>query len=309
MRGSWGHAPKVYTRIRVRYFSAAKIRWAICTGLYVHVPPFRWLKSDRYASHTTALIFGWYFMIASGLMTSQVYLIVPLGFGPSGNGYRDALAGDHSAGDLLVLIMAANSLQVGLTIIYIMTNGFMTAVCVENEWSSYANHRKGLKGSSNKSHAQISTYSLQLPYRYSIPILVTFGILHWLVSQSLYLKDVVWIVHVNSKNKPRPSTTSVGYSPLASLIGLAILTALLIVIVVQGLWRVQADMPLLRSCSAVIAAACQPRREDAVDGAHLKKLQWGVMCEPVESYIGNVGHCGFSARYVGSPVEGAIYAW
>jgi hypothetical protein len=28
----------------------------------------------------------------------------------------------------------------------------------------------------------------------------------------------------------------------------------------------------------------------------------------VEPYISNVRHCGFSARYVGSPVEGAIYA-
>jgi hypothetical protein len=144
--------------------------------------------------------------------------------------------------------MAANSLQVGLMIIYFMTNGFMTAVSVENERSSYANHRKGLRVSSNKSHAQRCTYFLQLPYRYSIPLLVTFGILHWLAFQSLYLKDVVWIVHVNSKNKPRPSTTVVGYLPLASLIGLAILTALLIVVIVQGLWRVQADMPLLRSC-------------------------------------------------------------
>jgi hypothetical protein len=66
MRESWGHAPKVYTRIPIRYFSAAKIQWTMCIGLYVHVPPFRWLKSDRYASYTTDLIFGWYFMIASG---------------------------------------------------------------------------------------------------------------------------------------------------------------------------------------------------------------------------------------------------
>lgn len=248
--------------------------------------------------------------------------ILPNGFGTSSRGSNYLYGGTTTtAGALLVLIIMANSFQVGLSVLYFATNGFMTAVCVQSEWSSYASNRKGLRVSANKSHAQRSTYFLQLPYRYSLPLLVTFGVLHWLVSQSVFLLDEVW-------NSPladeATSGTSLGFSPLAILIGLALLTCLWLLIIIQGLWTTQIEMPLLRSCSAVIAAACQPsgaRTADVgddtevegntvADEAHLKQVQWGSICEPLplQSSNAGIGHCAFSAGYVGLPVDGRMYA-
>jgi hypothetical protein len=50
-------------------------------------------------------------------------------------------------------------------------------------------------------------------------------------------------------------------------------------------------MPLLRSRSAVIAAACQPKRDNPPNEAQLKEVQWGVMCEPLESNSSEIRHC------------------
>jgi hypothetical protein len=232
--------------------------------------------------------------------------VAVIGFGTSGQG-GTFFGGDGTAGGLLITIILANSFQVGLSILYFATNGFLTAVCAQAEWSSYAKNRKGLRVSSNRRAAQRSTYFLQTPYRYSIPLLVIFGVAHWLVSQSVFLKDELWN-GPPTETYPGNSQTTVGFSPLAILITLAVLVLLLIIIVVKGLWKTTIDMPLLRSCSAVIAAACQPMGDNLLDGAELNEVQWGVMCEPMESHAGGIGHCAFSAEYVDAPVAGRTYA-
>lgn len=55
---------------------------------------------------------------------------------------------------------------------------------------------------------QRSTYYLHLPYRYSVPLIVTSALLHWLVSQSIFL------VRIDEyKNSSLTSTSSqVGFS-------------------------------------------------------------------------------------------------
>jgi hypothetical protein len=54
-----------------------------------------------------------------------------------------------------------------------------------------AYHRKGLRVSENPRGAQRSTYFLQLPYRYAIPLLIVSSAMHWMVSQSLFLVTVL----------------------------------------------------------------------------------------------------------------------
>ncbi|KAF2023167.1 hypothetical protein EK21DRAFT_119025 [Setomelanomma holmii] len=284
----WQHIPQPYTRTRIRCCSAVgKMRWVGCITLY-----------------TVSLVFGYFFISPWYIWRGRQ--VLPYGFGTSGRGDDDLFSGTGGAGSLLLMMLLANSFQIGLSVLYFATNGFVTALCAQAEWSSYARHRKGLRVSSAKRHAQRSTYFLQLPYRYSVPLLVVFGLLHWLVSQSVFLKDTVWFSA--TVDVPSQTSTSLGFSPLAILIGLAALTSLLVFIVVQGLWTMRMEMPLLRSCSAVIAAACQPRREDITTGAHLREVQWGDMCEPMASDMSDVGHCGFSDGYVGLPVEGRLYA-
>jgi hypothetical protein len=254
--------------------------------------------------YSVTLAFSLYLM--NPYFTLRSHDVIMYGFGTSGQG--GSISSDYgTAGILLATATYANSFQVGLSILYFATNGFLTAVCAQAEWSSYSKNRKGLRVSSNRRAAQRSTYFLQTPYRYSIPLLVIFGVAHWLVSQSVFVKDELWN-GPHTGTYPGNSQTTVGFSPLAILITLAVLALLLIIIVVKGLWKTNMDMPLLRSCSAVIAAACQPKGDNAPNGSELDEVQWGVMCEPMESHTGAVGHCAFSAGYVDSPVAGRMYA-
>jgi hypothetical protein len=66
---------------------------------------------------------------------------------------------------------------------------------------------------------------------------------------------------------------------------------ILVSIVVQGICKRTVDMPLLRSRSAVIAAACQPKGDNPPNEAQLKEVQQGVMCEPLESNISEIRYC------------------
>lgn len=137
-------------------------------------------------------------------------------------------------------------------------------------------------------------------------MLVIFGVLHWLVSQSVFVTDEIWTDPSSSEGLIR--NTNLGYSPLAILIGLGVLTTILVLIIVQGLWTTRLDMPLLRGCSATIAATCHPKGDDFPRGAQLGAVQWRVLGEPTYSVTGEIGHCGFSAGYIGLPVEGRMYA-
>jgi hypothetical protein len=265
---------------------------------------FRLPRANRFIRYTIPLGLGYYYVAGLFLVTSQN--IVSYGFGTSSVARISQFYSDGAVGSLLLNIVTANSLQLGLSILYFATNGFVTALCAQSEWASYAKERKGLRVSGNKSDAQRSTYFLQLPYRFSVPLLVVFGVLHWLVSQSVFVVDEV--SEYSEADGSLKRTSYLGCSFIAILIGLAILTGLWTLIIVQGLWTMQIDMPMLRSCSAVIAASCQPGEDGTVSGAHQRRVQWGVMCEPMESDVVIIGHCGFSAEYVNLPVEGRTYA-
>lgn len=60
----------------------------------------------------------------------------------------------------------------------------------EREWNQFARKARGLRISSIPSSSQRSSYFLQLPYRFAIPIMLLSGVLHWLVSQSIFLVAV-----------------------------------------------------------------------------------------------------------------------
>jgi hypothetical protein len=67
-----------------------------------------------------------------------------------------------------------------------------------DEWSHFAKERKPLRVSSPTG----LTYFLQLPYRIALPLLVMSGLLHWLVSQSIFLAVVSEYDEIgNEKNR------------------------------------------------------------------------------------------------------------
>lgn len=91
-----------------------------------------------------------------------------------------------TAGQLLPSVLTANLPQLLLSFSYFVYNSLYTRLCVEKEWDSYSLAYRTLRVTSPKGQ-QRSTYRLQLPYRYSIPLIVISILLHWLVSNALYV--------------------------------------------------------------------------------------------------------------------------
>jgi hypothetical protein len=105
-------------------------------------------------------------------------------FGPNAaNGnYRSFLPwSDTPLGSTVVV----NLPQLGLSIAYFSFNGLFTRMISEREWANFSISFRPLRVSRPRG-SQKSTYRLQLPYRWSIPLIIVSGTLHWLVSNASY---------------------------------------------------------------------------------------------------------------------------
>jgi hypothetical protein len=86
----------------------------------------------------------------------------------------------------LTIVFFANTWQLLLSLYYITANALLTCLVVEDEWQNYALKKKPLRVSSPIG-LQRSTYFLSLPLLYTLPLMTTFTILHWTLSQSIFL--------------------------------------------------------------------------------------------------------------------------
>ena len=234
---------------------------------------------------------------------------------------------------ILANVFLANSPQVIISLIYFSYNATITSMLLAREWSSYFSEAKGLRVSTNESGVQRSTYFLQLPYRYAIPLLMFSCVLHWLASQSIFVVAVeVYNMHGNHNTtgqcyhwgsepiayssttyvgQPRPRADAgycgadfitCGYSPLGIFISLIVACVLVLFLVILGLKRLN-PMPVVGSCSIAIAASCHARLDE--DAPWEKPLRWGAFETLLEH--GDVGHCGLSSEPVNTPVNGSLY--
>ena len=213
---------------------------------------------------------------------------------------------------LIMYVLVANIAQPILSLIYFNYNGIFTSMLAGREWSQFAKRRKGLRVSDVPAGSQRSTYFLQLPYRYAVPIMILSGVIHWLVSQSFVLVAIepydfdgspmpVWPLDAKSYSGPY---LALSYSSLAIF-----LVFMMIVILMASTVLLAAGpsflpgLPLAGNCSAVVAAACHVDREKERDDVAQKALKWGV----VSSYEG-VYHCAFSSKEVERPNKHDFYA-
>jgi hypothetical protein len=188
--------------------------------------------------------------------------------------------------------------QLLFSLLYIAYNGLFTSMHLGSEWSSFSSQRKPLRVT-NPRGEQRSTYWLQLPYKYGIPLMLASACMHWLISQSFFLEIVKF---PRSSDEGAYEAVTCGYSVLPIVVTLALGGVMLISMLLNACrWR-RTGMPVVGTSSAAISAACHP--EDGADSS--LPLQWGV----VEQYMseGGVGRCAFSSELVTSPVEGALYS-
>ena len=219
------------------------------------------------------------------------------------------------AAGLFSNVLVANTPQILLSFLYLNYNGLMTVMSLAQEWSRYGIRRNGLRVSTAPRGAQRSTYFLQLPYRFGVPIIVITGTLHWLISQSIFLVSVeaFWMIRPpyavlgdsNVWNTENPIyLMTCGYSPSAILASTLVTSLLLVWTAGIGFMKLPSSMPVAASCSAAIAAACHVPLEELDQNVSENKIMWGDMGADEKG----IRHCGFSMREVGQPREGELYA-
>ena len=207
--------------------------------------------------------------------------------------------------NLIPTILLANSPQIVLSCFYLTLNGILTSMLLADELNGYARQRKTLRVTSPVGK-QRSTYRLHIPYSYGVPLLVMFGFLHWLVSQSLFLARVTVYKSDGSVNV-RKSSSTCGYSLVAVFFVLIVMIVIIWFIAMTGFRISKTGMPLMGSCSAAISAACHPPDDDR-DASKLL-VKWGLV--GYKTFDGNakeVGHCTFTSFKVRAPIKGKLYA-
>ncbi|KAI1120426.1 hypothetical protein F5Y10DRAFT_258367 [Nemania abortiva] len=168
--------------------------------------------------------------------------------------------------NLIEGVLLANSPQLVLSFCYLAYNNLFTRLQMAKEWARFGEGYNPLRVTEPKGQ-QYSTYRLQLPYKYSIPLIVASAFLHWLVSNTIYVfVSTGGFYGTDSFNTPYgdggdpslPANTAVavGYS-LTSLVVLIIVSSVLVTIPpILAFKRLPSNMTQPGSNSLAISAAC-----------------------------------------------------
>lgn len=119
---------------------------------------------------------------------------------------------------LISNVLIANLPQLLISIVYIFYNAMLSTFLVQREFSLMykAERRKPLRVSEPMG-IQRSSYFISLPLRYGIPLYTTAGLMHWLISQSLFLARIT-AIDPDGQDDSTYSFSTCGYSPFAIFI-------------------------------------------------------------------------------------------
>lgn len=221
------------------------------------------------------------------------------------------------ASAVLVTALVANAPQALLSFLYMVYNTIFTLMYLGEDWDMFGaytgttRHKLQLTSKrethrylrvSDPKGKQKSTHFLNLPYRYAVPLICVSGLLHWLMSQSLYLANISVIPRDGTLPR-HDEITTVAFAP-RGMMGLTALALLMAVIVgANGCRKFGGQMSIVASNSAAISAAChvevsgvpERRRREMV----LRKMAWGEIPSSgtegterprhVDSFVGGLG--------------------
>jgi hypothetical protein len=143
-----------------------------------------------------------------------------------------------------------------------------------NEYSRFAERRNTLRVS-HPIGKQRSTYYLQVPYRYSLPLLTSMALMHWLISRGIY-PVIVHVYDINGTEVPSRARYGRGISPLPLLLAFLLGLIMWILLFVLMRKRMGKGMPIIGTCSVAISASCHP---PIGEGDATKGLMYGVVPE------------------------------
>ena len=175
----------------------------------------------------------------------------------------------HMTGGLIQYVLMANIPQIIFSGLYLTYNCLYTYMLMEQEWQGFSRKRRPLRVS-KPVQGQRSTYFLQLPWRYGVPLLICSGLMHWLISKSIFLANVIRY-NIDIIRTPEEYLLICEYSPIAMILNITILLAVIVV----GFRIYKPGLPLAMSRSSLIAAVCSRLPEDIL--ASTSSIMWGAV--------------------------------
>ncbi|KAL2068529.1 hypothetical protein VTL71DRAFT_14866 [Oculimacula yallundae] len=211
----------------------------------------------------------------------------------------------------------ANLPQVILALVSFVFMSIMSSLFLAEDWSKFAFMSQSLMVSSPVG-IQRGTWLLGAPLGWGSALLILQTLLHWLLSQSIF---VVQISIFNKDGTPVPDNASddestgryahlsnCGYSPIAIILSVIAAAILFLFAMVFYFRRFPpGSPPVVSTCSAAISAACHPisMSEEKMYG----KFRWGADGGTSDG----VGHCSIISDevwrqgYAQAPGEGCLY--
>ena len=182
-------------------------------------------------------------------------------------------------GSLIGNILKANAGQAAFSAVYFLYNGVITIMFMAKEWGDFSLHAKGLRVSYNPKGRQRSSYFLSLPYRYAAPLILLTGIMHWALSEALFVVNVQAYAYNDDYSQrvrqPNLDVDTVGYSPGALLLVISVLLFMFVLQLILGAKPLVDGVPLVGTNSIMMSSVCRPLEDGAafsplklvVDGA------------------------------------------
>lgn len=197
-------------------------------------------------------------------------------------------------------VLLVNTPHVLFSYMYFVYNGLLTAMHAAEEWTGFAVDRKPLRVS-NPTADQRSTYWLSLPWSYSLPLVTTSALAHWLVSRSLYLVRIN-VVGPDGQLRQYQTISACGFSVLMMLFVIALLVVMTATLAGCSLRRLNPTIPMIGTVTVAISAVCHHTNDVRTEA--YKPLSLGVTMRPEG---GQPGHCALSSGEVELPVPGQQY--
>ncbi|KAI1733597.1 hypothetical protein F4680DRAFT_463028 [Xylaria scruposa] len=215
------------------------------------IPKYQWVTSYLFITIGIGICIG---LLSMAVSTAN--FITTGGFFPSNNSPTIPL-------DLTLVnsVLLANTPQLLLTFCYFTYNNIFTHLQSAQEWAQFGYGFFPLRVTDPKGH-QLSTYRLQLPYRYSLSLMVASIFLHWVLANTIYVLISVGGYYssdpyLSDSSLPADAVTIVGYSPTA-LLTLTIVSIILALI--PPIWSLLTRLPsniVIPGCNSLaLSAAC-----------------------------------------------------
>ncbi|UKZ68983.1 uncharacterized protein TrAtP1_010003 [Trichoderma atroviride] len=210
-------------------------------------------------------------------------------------------------------IVVANSLQLIVSFLYLFYNNILTRQLVADEWIRYLrpDGKKTLRVSSPIG-MQRSSYFLSLPWKYAAPLMGLSILLHWLISQGVFLiQTSTFGPGANGERLPEFDTTSRGFSALGAILGLSVGAVMVVALILNSMIRsyenIPPDFQLMGFNSSAIEAMCDRPEDDSE--AYMFPISIGLVDGEQIQLSGGIKKMIFSTAtdLIQAPEEGTEY--